>query len=203
MDKAYGPLARESDLIVEEIGDEVLVYDSRAQRGHCLSPEAAQVWRRCDGRTPTAGLSAQLDLDVDTVKRALDELHGCDLLEDQAELGDGTTRRELTVKMAKVGGAVAAAPLILSVGAPVAHAAVTPAFCAQFSSGNCGGNSGCSSSVGCCCCTPPLHSPYDPGSPCDTFDPTASQCKTCVPTDIQVTECAFWGHTGNGCSAVG
>jgi hypothetical protein len=122
------PLARSQNLIVEELGEELLVYDTEADRGHCLSPEAARVWRRCDGHTPSAGLSAQLELDADTVNRALDELDACNLLEaaPQLTVDGGTTRRELTVKMVKVGGAVAAAPLIVSIAAPTAASAFTP-----------------------------------------------------------------------------
>ena len=49
--KPSNPCARSEDLIVEELGEELLVYDMKADRGHCLSPVAARVWRRCDGRT--------------------------------------------------------------------------------------------------------------------------------------------------------
>ena len=203
MQGTHGPRARSEDLIVEELGEELLVYDTKADRGHSLSPEAARVWRRCDGRTPTGGLSAQLDLDIESVKRALEELESCELLEAPAETGLGQTRRELSVKMVKTAGAVAAAPMILSVAAPTPAMAVTVAFCAQFSSGNCGANTGCSSTVGCCCCTPPLHEPYPPGGPCD-LNETGNQCKTCVPTDLQNTECPAQGHpAGTNCSAQG
>jgi hypothetical protein len=175
------PLARSSDLIIEELGDEVLVYDTKADRGHSLSPEAAKIWNNCNGRTTAEMLSAQLGLDPETVDRALDELTTCELLEVRPMIvADGSTRREVTMKLAKVGAAAAVAPLILSVAAPSAHAAATLAFCNQFSSGNCGGNTGCSKTVGCCCCTPPLHSPYPAGSPCAENE-TGTQCKTCVP----------------------
>ncbi len=176
MEVSHGPLARSTDLIIEELRQEVLVYDTRADRGHCLSAEAARVWSRCDGKTPAEGLGAQLGLGVDRVERALDELDGCELLEERPAPAQGTTRRELTVKMVKVGGAVAAAPLILSVAAPAAQAAVTPGFCNQFSSQDCGTgdpSEGCKSQVGCCCCNPPSGCP---GTPMEH-----PGCKTCVP----------------------
>ncbi len=78
-------------------------------------------------RRPT-DLSAQLDLDADTVDRALDELESCELLEAQPQLehaNGGSTRRELTVKMVQVGAAVAAAPMIVSIVAPSAASALT------------------------------------------------------------------------------
>ena len=86
MELARRPLAREEDLIVEELGDELLVYDTKVDRGHSLSAVAARVWQACDGRTPVEGLCAQLDLDADEVGRAVDELDGCNLLEGTPEL---------------------------------------------------------------------------------------------------------------------
>jgi Coenzyme PQQ synthesis protein D (PqqD) len=148
------PLARSKGLVVEELGDELLVYDLETHRAHSLSPEAARVWRRCDGRTPVDGLSAQLGLDADTVERALEELEKSALLDPETQALPGTTRRQLTVRMAKVGTAVAAAPLILSITAPAAHAVMTPPtpeFCAQ-GQGTTGCGAACKAFHCCCCC---------------------------------------------------
>lgn len=150
------PLARSQDLIVEELGDELLVYDESVDRGHCLSPEAARVWRRCDGKTPADGLSRQLGLDSDMVARALKELEDCDLLEAPPELAvdgaaAGSTRRELAVKTAKVGAAAAVAPLIMSIVAPTAEAALSCELVGGCLD-NCGGTgSGCQGTA-CVCC---------------------------------------------------
>ena len=177
-----GPLARSSDLIIEELGDEVLVYDTNNDRAHSLSPAAARVWNNCNGRTTAEMLSVQLGIEREIVDQALEELTACDLLEVKPMIvADGSTRREVTIKMAKVGAAAAAAPLILSVAAQPAYAGASLNFCIQFSSGNCGGNSGCSKSVGCCCCVPVLHTPFPKGSPCEKFETVQEQCKTCVP----------------------
>jgi hypothetical protein len=153
VDVGLRPLARSRDLIVEELGDELLVYDMEADRGHCLSPTAARVWRRCDGRTPAEGLRSQLDLDPGAVDRAIDELAECELLELAPELtlvaaGNGSTRREVAKRVVKAGAAAAAAPLIVSVAAPTPAQAQTLAMCRTF--GNCGG----CQQAGCCCCTP-------------------------------------------------
>ncbi len=207
---SQGPLARSTDLILEELGEELLVYDTQADRGHSLSPEAARVWRRCDGATPAEGLSAQLDLDPDTVERALDELDGCELLEERPEPAGGHTRRELTVKMVTVAGAAAAAPLILSVAAPTPAMAQTVGQCGEFSANNCGTGSGCTGLPGCCCCVPPVkRDQTDPpvSGPCVGFfaaNPGQQQCKTCVPTAQQFTLCPQFGHgAGTSCSATG
>jgi hypothetical protein len=146
------PLARTDELIIEEVDPEVLIYDERTHQAHCLAPAVAEVWRVCDGERSPEQLAAELEIDSDTVARALDELEACGLLDVGAD--SGVTRREATTRFAKIGAAGAAAPLIYSVVGPISAAAatVTPQFCAQFSGTNCGGNgTGCHSVAGCCC----------------------------------------------------
>jgi hypothetical protein len=189
------PLARSDDLIVEELGDEVLVYDTNSDTAHCLSPDAARVWRHCDGETSIEGLTAQVGLTAERVEDALAELDRCALLA-VLPVAAGHTRRDLGLKTVKVAAAAAAAPLIISVSAPTPAMAATRAFCAQFSSGNCGmeTSGGCSGSIGCCCCTPPLVGGNFPaGTPCAILE-TGNECKTCVPCDDQVASCEAGGH---------
>jgi hypothetical protein len=183
------PLARSRDLIVEELGDELLVYDLTADRGHCLSPTAALVWRRCDGRTASDGLSAQLDLDPDVVARALDKLAACQLLEATPELDPvpagarGATRREVATKFVKAGAVAAAAPLIVSVAAPTPAQAQTLGFCQQFNSdpgcGTCSQND-------CCCCEPGGGAPKD-----------------CVPDTATCCALHEGGNASTGCDPAG
>jgi hypothetical protein len=145
------PLARSEDLVVEELGDELLVYDLTTDKAHALGAAAARVWRACDGKTDAVALSVELGLDGETVTRALDELRGCGLLDEGSELAPGISRRDLSVKVAKVGGAAAATPLIVSLAAPLPAAAqtVTPEFCTQE-----GSSTGCGDCMNrnCCCC---------------------------------------------------
>lgn len=147
------PLARSEDLIVEELGDELLVYDLTTDQAHALGATAARVWRACDGKTEAVALRVELGLDAETVTRALDELRANGLLDDGAGGAPGITRRDLSVKATKVGGAVAAAPLIVSLAAPLPATAqtVTPEFCAQGTvTQGCGNN--CMQLNCCCCC---------------------------------------------------
>jgi hypothetical protein len=150
-----GPLARSTDLIVEELGDEVLVYDTKTNRGHSLSSQAATIWRACDGETSADALSVKLGLEVGKVERGLDELRACELLETPAATDGRSTRREATFRLARLGAAAASAPLILSVAAQPAWAVPTLAACLERS-GNCGAGqdqTGCKV-IGCCCCRP-------------------------------------------------
>ena len=154
------PLARTDDLIVEDLAgednfDEVLIYDQHNDQAHCLSREAAMVWRVCDGRTQPEQLATALGFELALVNRALEELSECELLDTGP--ASGLTRREATLRMAKVGGAVAAAPLIYSILAPTPALAASQAFCLNVLSctgGSFGGLSGCDAcyKAGCVCC---------------------------------------------------
>ena len=55
------PLARHDDLVVEHLGDEVLVYDMTSDRAHCLNATAALVWQNCDGLTSVDQLGQLLE----------------------------------------------------------------------------------------------------------------------------------------------
>jgi hypothetical protein len=164
------PLSRREDLIVEELDDGLLIYDTRDDRAHSLQSAAASVWQRADGHTPPEKLSEELGLEAGTVDRALAELESCGLLEvasvAAADGGPvaGTTRRELGVRVAKVGGAVAAAPLIVSVAAPTPAAAQTPGPPGPPPEGceavftcleDCGQTQHGCKGTGCCCCQLP------------------------------------------------
>src|SRR5215208_2518208 len=99
------PLARADELVIEELGDELLVFDLARDRAHSLGAPAARVWRACDGETKVEALSATLELDDDTVARALIELRDCHLLEGEVPADGGVTRRDLGFKTAKMGAA--------------------------------------------------------------------------------------------------
>jgi hypothetical protein len=146
--RALNPVARNSELAVEELGDEVLVYDLSTDEAHCLGATAARVWRACDGDTTVEALERTLGLTADDVTKALEELERCSLL---AAPPAGITRRELNLKVTKVGAAAAALPFIVSVAVP-AIAAATPTV-AQCRAGFTSGCGSCSLK-GCCCCGP-------------------------------------------------
>ena len=103
------PLARSEDLVIEELEDEVLVYDAKSHQAHCLASAAAKVWRACDGTKDVPALAESLALSVDDVTRALETLDGVELLESQGLQivtngdgnGNGLTRRELGRRSAR------------------------------------------------------------------------------------------------------
>jgi hypothetical protein len=137
-------------LVVEEVGQELLVYDQTNECAHSLGVAAASVWRACDGETSVEALMAELDMDADTIKRALEELDDCNLLDNGKQL-DGITRREATLKTAKLGAAAAGGSLIYSILAPVPAMAATQAYCLGL---GCTQGCGTCHQAGCCCCGP-------------------------------------------------
>jgi len=187
------PLARSDELVVEELGDELLVYDQTTNQAHSLGAAAARVWRACDGKTDVDALGPEMGLDHETVARALIELRDCNLLEGGTVTGSGMTRRDMGVRAAKLGGAVAAVPLIVSLAAPLPAAAttVTIEFCTKGgTSFACGID--CMVRNCCCCCQTTSQTPLiNVGVLCGTGGPT----KCCLPT----AQCnaGFFGKTGH------
>src|SRR5262245_19716845 len=106
------PRARSERLIVEELEDELLVYDLDRHRAHSLNPSAALVWRHCDGRASVAEvatlLEQQLGLprDEEVVWLALRRLQSAHLLHDRLaeESGAQPSRRTLVRRLGLVSG---------------------------------------------------------------------------------------------------
>lgn len=132
------PRAQKDGVLATDLGDEIVVYDSRDHRGHCLNRSAAVVWRHLDGQTSMDDLVARLQKELDgpanedTVWLALKEL-------DQAHLLDGpltvptshdVSRRSMLRRLGVTAGAGAVLlPAISSVVAPPAHAQVSAVGC--------------------------------------------------------------------------
>jgi hypothetical protein len=124
------PLARKNDLVIQELPDEVLVYDRETDRAHCLNKTAALIWQQCDGQTDVATIAGRLgnELNAPSDERmvwfALDQLNRDGLLAEpvaaQAFMA-GMTRRQMVRTMGLA--AAIAVPVITSIVAPTtAHA---------------------------------------------------------------------------------
>lgn len=181
---ARNPLARAENLVIQDLDDEILVYDETTAHAHCLNGVAAQVWRACDGELSVADMAAHLELEEVVVKDALIELESNGLL-DGPVLFNGSTRRQFSISAVKAGAAIGAAPMIYSIVAPVPAAAitVTPATCLSYSSGSC---DNCTKICGCCCCC----------QGCSNF---TSSCKACYTVD----GCPTLGSQCQGLGAAG
>ena len=45
---------------VEQLGDELCIYDWQRKEVHALNPTAARVWQQCDGQTSPQQIAAAL-----------------------------------------------------------------------------------------------------------------------------------------------
>jgi len=153
MSETFKPLARTDGLVVNELPEEVVVYDRESHKAHCLNRTAALVWRRCDGRNPVAriaqliGRDLQTDISEDLVWYALEQLAKDDLLTEKvvprpeavvaatAIAGARLSRRELVRRLGLA--AVVALPLITTIVAP------TPVEAAASNCVNCNGTLCC------------------------------------------------------------
>ena len=126
------PLARNKDLLIQESGDELLIYDLKTNKAYCLNETSAVVWHLCNGKSLiseiTENMSKQLKTPIndDFVWVALDQLNKDGLFEDKGDLDEqfaGSSRREM---IRKVGFAsVIALPIISSLVAPRAMMAAS------------------------------------------------------------------------------
>jgi hypothetical protein len=119
--------ARSAGLVVRNLRDEVVVYDTLTHQAHCLNLTAAFVFRQADGRRTAAEIATLLGpgADEELVFGALEQLAAARLLEpDSARAEPPPPRREV---LKQVGlGAVALAPVVVSLLVPTpAEAAAT------------------------------------------------------------------------------
>lgn len=114
------PQARTDHLVIRELDDETLVYDTERDKAHCLNQTAALIWQQCDGKTTATqaarALGKELDtsVDADLVWLAVKQLQRFHLV-DASGKSPSVSRRELVLKYAPVALVL---PLIMSISAP-------------------------------------------------------------------------------------
>lgn len=143
------PTARKDSLIVKELPDETLIYDTQRDKAHCLNSTAALVWKNCDGKKTVGQLRELMEKDAgapvpeEMVWLALDQLKQFSLLESavtQPPHLSNVSRRQM---MRLAATAAIAAPVIFSIVAPNAAQAqslLPPGACCN-SPGQCASNS--------------------------------------------------------------
>jgi hypothetical protein len=123
------PKARREGLLIEELPTELLVYDQKTHRAHCLNASAASVFRSADGTLSVAGIARaaserlQAPFDEALTWAALEELDKNGLLETGLPvLPDGHTRRQMLTASA-IGALL---PLVIAITAPTPAYAQSP-----------------------------------------------------------------------------
>jgi len=146
------PCARKTGLVVQEMPEEVLVYDLDTNKAHCLNRSAAFVWRSCDGKTSISDIARLFETQTgdkvsdDFVWLAIDQLNENALLESEVKSAfAGRSRREVIKKIGLA--SVVALPIIASLVAP--KSAFALASCGCVAPGDCLSQTGCPSTMNC------------------------------------------------------
>lgn len=138
MNKANCPQVRKNDLVVQEMPDEVLVYDLNSNKAHCLNDSAAMVWRSCDGTNTVSDIVKTFEkssggkVTEDFVWLAIDQLNEIGLLEaGTVSRFAGQSRRDVLKKIGLA--SMVALPIIASLVAPRNAMASSSCACTTFS----------------------------------------------------------------------
>lgn len=130
------PLARKSDIVIQEFGSEILIYDLRANKAFNLNQTSTLIWQLSDGDKTIAEIAEDISkklsspVNEEFVWLALEQLRKEKLVENDTEIAglyQGVSRREI---IRRVGlGTLVALPLVSSLVAPMAIQAQSGAVC--------------------------------------------------------------------------
>lgn len=166
MKKEFAPKARKEDLVIQELDNEILIYDLNSKKALCLNESVALVWQACDGTKDISeirkSLVKQLNLAVsdDFIWLALEQLKKENLIANKDEVNadfGGMSRREVIRKIGLT--SVIALPVITGLVTPVAAQTASCSTTVGCTGGNrpsgcnCSNNNNCTSNScvnGCC-----------------------------------------------------
>jgi peptide-methionine (S)-S-oxide reductase len=129
------PKARRDRLFVQDVGDEIVIYDQENRKAHRLNPPAALVWRACNGRASVADIAEKLrpklgaGVSENFVRVALARLEAAWLLE--CTVGqppdEGRERRRAFLRKGAAAGAMSLImPIVATLPRPSLAAALSP-----------------------------------------------------------------------------
>lgn len=123
MKNSQKPLARTDNLVIQDLPDEVLVYDLNTNKAHCLNQSAMLVWKACNGDKTVSEISELFSkqtgnsVDENFIWLAIDQLSEKNLLENGVKPVFTAESRRSVIK--KIGmAAVVALPVVASLTAP-------------------------------------------------------------------------------------
>jgi hypothetical protein len=139
------PLARNEELVIQELPDELLVYDLRQHKAHSLNKTSAFIWNHCDGQTTADEMATlmtkewQTAVSEDAVWFALDKLGKADLLQERITLPPAHAGMSRRSAIRRLGIGALLVPVVMTIVSPTAMAgASVPApctVCTRFGSG--------------------------------------------------------------------
>lgn len=123
MSNSQNPIARQEGLVIQEMPNEVLVYDTNTNKAHCLNQTAAFIWKSCDGKNSVTDISKLVGSEFggavndDFVWLAIDQLNKDNLLQGEVNSKfEGVSRREVIRKIGLA--SVIALPVVASLAVP-------------------------------------------------------------------------------------
>lgn len=136
--KNYLPRSRKKDIAMQELFNEILIYDLKIDKAFCLNHTSALIWQACDGSNSITKIAQSVSqklntpVEEDLVRLALDNLRRKNLIDDlekSVPFLDKMERRNLLKKIGLV--SMIALPIISSLAIP--HAAAAQRItCAQI-----------------------------------------------------------------------
>jgi hypothetical protein len=137
------PKSRKENLVIQNTGEELLVYDLDKNKALCLNETSALVWQSCNGKNGVSDIAKLLEkkfnlsVSEDLVLFTLNELDNENLLEsdfDKINKFNGLSRREVIKRIGF--SSMIALPIIAAVVAPDAiHAQSCVGTGADFAPG--------------------------------------------------------------------
>lgn len=174
------PQARTNDLVMRELPDEMLVYDLKTHKAHCLNQTAALAWKHCDGKSSVTDIASLMEKDMNTpideaaVWLAVDRLSKAQLLEEQVIPPAGTPGISRRKALQRIGIGSLLIPTVLTIVAPIPAMART--------------------------CTP-IGQPYDAGRDCCQPSPTTGCTELLNPGPGAYYICSAKTIQGYACTA--
>lgn len=114
------PRSRRNEIVVQEMDNEVLIYDLSINKAFALNETAAAIFQACDGNTSFADLKNTTKFTDEIIFLTLDELKKESLLDDDSYVSPfaGMKRREVIKKIGLT--TMFALPIVASLVAPTA-----------------------------------------------------------------------------------
>jgi len=129
-------LARSEELVIQELPDEVLVYDLTRHKAHCLNKTSAFIWNHCDGRTSASEIATLMQkewntpVSEDAIWFALDRLGKADLLKERVVLPHAQAGMSRRSAIRRLGLGALLVPVVMTIVSPTAQAgASVPPAC--------------------------------------------------------------------------
>jgi hypothetical protein len=163
------PSAKTENIVVQNLENELLIYDLEINKAFCLNETSALVYQACDGKTDLTDFKNKHDFPDEIIFLTLDSLKKEKLLEDDfVSPLKGMKRREVIRLIGKT--SLIALPVIASLIAPTAVQAAA----------SCGGTSAPGTVLGCTALE----------SQCLNMNQMCASCSTTATLDTAGATCA-------------